>query len=254
MLVVVGLFAAAIGCVTPSLEPSILHAGQARTAELPSEFELLSWNVHKQRDRRFNAELLQFSTGVELLLLQEATEAAPVWTLQLEQRIWTLVVAFVVGREPLASGVATASTADPVRHKPLLSASREPVFCTPKSALLTWIELEGTSSSLLLVNLHGINFRPAKALAAQLRQFDAAIAAHDGPLVVAGDFNTWSRRRRAVVDAFAKRHRLVSPFREIIGRRLDNVYVRGLLIRSVEVLDSRSSDHDALRVELSLPR
>jgi endonuclease/exonuclease/phosphatase (EEP) superfamily protein YafD len=251
--VVAAVIALGLGCVHPSLEPTILTADQARTAELPAEFELLSWNVYKQRRPRFEDELLRFSAGVELLLLQEATEEAPLWPPQAGQRAWTLVVAFELGRERKASGVATGTTATPVRERALLSPVREPLTRTPKSALLTWIELEHHDAALLLVNLHGINFRRAAALEAQLREIGEAIAGHLGPLLVAGDFNTWSPRRRAVVSEFAERHGLESPFAALPGRRLTDIYLRGLQVRAVEILPSRSSDHDALRVDLALP-
>jgi endonuclease/exonuclease/phosphatase (EEP) superfamily protein YafD len=243
----------ASGCVHPSLGPETLAAGQAAASQLPAEFELLSWNVHKQRSRRFEAELLRFGADVELLLLQEAIEAEPVWSLLPAEHGWTLVVAFEYGRADVATGVATGSVAVPLREQALLSPVREPVLRTPKSALLSWVEIEGAGESLLVINLHGINFRRAPALEAQLRAFDEPLDAHAGPVIVAGDFNTWSARRREVVETFAARHRLASPFRGEPEPRLDNVYVRGLDVREAEVLKSRSSDHDALRVTLELP-
>lgn len=238
-------------CVHASLEPASLGAGQASATVLPAEFTLLSWNTHKQRHRRFEAELRRFAAGVELVLLQEATEADPVWSLLPNAHAWTLVVAFEYGRASLANGVATGSTVTPTREQALLSPTREPLTCTPKSALVSWVELADDGGSLLLVNLHGINFRRAAALDAQLRVLDELLAAHSGPAVVAGDFNTWSRARREVVAAFASRHELVSPFAGGPDLRFDNVYVRGLTIVAAEVLTSRSSDHDALRVELA---
>jgi endonuclease/exonuclease/phosphatase (EEP) superfamily protein YafD len=128
------------------------------------------------------------------------------------------------------------------------------VIRTPKSTLLSWIEIAGSDAPLLLVNLHAINFRLAAALDAQLQSLDAVIEAHVGPLVVAGDFNTWSRRRRVVVEEFVARHALMSAFPGITEvTRFDQVYLRGLVVRDAAVLKSRSSDHDALRIELALP-
>jgi endonuclease/exonuclease/phosphatase (EEP) superfamily protein YafD len=231
----------ALGCVHPSVEPTTLAAGQASATRLPAEFELLSWNTHKQRHRGFEAELLRFCEGVELVLLQEATEAEPVWSLLPSEHAWTLVVAFEVRRGEIATGVATGSVASPLREQALLSPVREPILHTPKSSLLSWVNVR--DDSILVINLHGINFRRAPALAAQLRSFEDALDAHAGPVIVAGDFNTWSARRREVVEAFAARHCLVSPFAEQPGLR----------VLAAEILPSRSSDHDALRVTLGLP-
>lgn len=243
----------ASGCVHASREPSTLDAGRASAEALPTEFTLLSWNTHKQRDRRFAAELVRFAAGSELLLLQEAIEHDPAWSLVPDGHAWTLVVAFELGRAEVATGVATGSSATPQRERALLSPHREPLTCTPKSALVSWLSVAGAAEPLLLVNLHGINFRRAARLDAQLQTLDPLLEVHAGPVVVAGDFNTWSRRRREVVDAFARRHGLRSPFDERVDLRFDNVYVRGLAVVDAQVLPSRSSDHDALRVELAVP-
>lgn len=242
----------AVACVHTRNEPTSLGAGLAAAPALPAQFTLLSWNTHKQRDPRFEAELAYFTADVELVLLQEAIEVEPVWSLLPEMRGWTLVVAFEYGRGEIATGVATGSAATTVREQALLSPHREPLVRTPKSALVSWIEIEGADQPLVLVNLHGINFRRAARLAAQLQMLDPLLDGHPGPAIVAGDFNTWSRARREVVEAFAQRHRLSSPFDEWAKLRFDNVYVRGLTVVSAKVLPSRSSDHDALRVELEL--
>jgi endonuclease/exonuclease/phosphatase (EEP) superfamily protein YafD len=245
---------AGLGCVYPRLEPAILELGEAEVAELPAEFDLLCWNIHKQRKRTFTDELRRFGTGIELFVLQEAIEDPRAWTLTPGARTWTLVIAFEYGRDRVATGVATGSAAAPVDERALLSPVREPVIRTPKSTLLSWIEIVGSAQPLLLVNLHAINFRMAPALAAQLQSLDAVIEAHRGPLVVAGDFNTWSRRRRVVVEAFVARHALMRAFPGITEvTRFDQVYLRGLVVRDARVLQSRSSDHDALRIELALP-
>jgi endonuclease/exonuclease/phosphatase (EEP) superfamily protein YafD len=241
-------------CVHPRVEPASLGAGAAPHGALPGEFTLLSWNTHKQRHSRFEAELLRFEIGVDVILLQEATQVRPVWELLPDQRTWTLVVAFEYGRGEIATGVATGSFAAPIREQALLSPVAEPLLKTPKSSLVSWIEIDGADQPVLLVNLHGINFRRAPALDAQLGALDELLEAHEGPAVVAGDFNTWSGRRRAALDNFAARHQLVSAFDGRPRPRLhDDVFVRGLVIVDAVVLRSRSSDHDALRVELRVP-
>jgi endonuclease/exonuclease/phosphatase (EEP) superfamily protein YafD len=257
----IGLAAWTLGaCVYPSDRPSnnpgLRATGQAELDALPAEFTLLSWNTHKRANPRFDAELERFAAGVELLALQEASEAAPTWSVLPATRSWTLVVAFELGRARTASGVATGSKAATQDQRALLSPTREPVTATPKSTLLTWIPIDGADQPVLLVNLHAINFRPAAALDAQLRALDPTLDGHQGPLIVAGDFNTWSRKRSQVVEDFAARHQLSSAFidAEQAAPRLDHVYVRGLIVTHVRVEPSRSSDHDAVRVELQLPR
>lgn len=252
---IAGLLACA--CVHPRTEPGLLGISPAADAEipdaLPSEFVLLCWNTHRLGDPAFADELERFAADVDLFVLQEAIESEPVWSLVPGEQAWTLVIAFEFGRADIATGVATGSAATPSRELALLSPGHEPLVATRKSSLLTWIALAERDTELLLVNLHGINFRPAAALEAQLDALDESIAAHAGPVVVAGDFNAWTGRRRAVVEAFAAKHELLSAFNGAAQPRLDGVYVRGLVVGDAEILPSRSSDHDALRVELSLP-
>ena len=70
-------------------------------------------------------------------------------------------------------------------------------------------------------------------------------------MLVGGDFNTWSRQRRAVVEAFAERLRLSAVFEGDDAPRLDAVFVRGLELEEARVVKTRHSDHDALVVRLS---
>lgn len=243
----------ASACLHPSAAPRTLGAGQAELDGLPAELTLVCWNLHKRGGPRFDAELREFTAGAELLLVQEASEAASPWPTLTASWAWTMVIAFEAGRARRGTGVATASVVAPSRELALLSSVTEPLTNTPKSALVSWVALAGHPSPLVLVNLHGINFRPAAALDAQLHALDPVLAEHAGPLIVAGDFNTWSRDRRVVVAEFVARHRLRSAFAPSDEPRLDHVYVRGLEVRSAAVLPSRSSDHAALRVELALP-
>lgn len=239
------------GCVHINAAPETLGAGQAELDRLPANFELLSWNAHKQRHRDFERVLLRHAEGVELVLLQEAVGAEPPWARLDGSRRWTMVVPFEYGRARVETGVATGSRAALLGEQPELSPGTEPLVGTRKSALLSWIELTDAEAPLLLINLHGVNFRPACFLAAQLGEFDAVILAHPGPVIVAGDLNTWSSARREVVRAFAERHGLRSAFDDGDAPRLDAIYLRGLEVREAEVIDTRSSDHPVMRVELA---
>lgn len=244
--------ATATACVHRVDGPELAHAGDAPEAALGPRFTLLSWNTHKQRERGFEAELRRLAAGVELIALQEVVDPPGPWLALDGGRDWSLVVAFELGRDRVATGVATASTVEPVAEQGLHTPGTEPLTRTPKSMLVSEFALAGGGQRLVLVNLHGINFRPARALAAQLGELDARLDDHHGPLLVVGDFNTWSRARREVVAAFVARHRLASAFAPGQGPRLDAVYLRGLELIEAEIVDARSSDHDALRVSLEV--
>lgn len=235
------------GCVHLHEAPVTVTAGTAPDTELPAKFELLCWNVHKERNRNLAAELARIGTDSHLVLLQEAirTDALPL-------RAWTMVEAFRFTNGGTPAGVATGSSAATIDTHSLYSSGREPLARTPKSALATTMRLHG-GLVLLVINVHGVNFRNARALEDQLADLEPIVAAHAGPVIVAGDFNTWTRRRVTVLEAFAARHGLARVFTERGAPRLDAVFQRGLTVEDATVVRSRFSDHDALRVRFVVP-
>ncbi|PYB23269.1 EEP domain-containing protein, partial [Serratia marcescens] len=81
------------------------------------------------------------------------------------------------------------------------------------------------------------------------------IASHRGPVIMAGDFNAWSRKRiNALYDfagemalrevSFTDDHR-----RKAFGRPLDFVFYRNLGVVEASVLVTSASDHNPLLVE-----
>jgi endonuclease/exonuclease/phosphatase (EEP) superfamily protein YafD len=236
------------GCVHLHEAPVTVTAGISPDAELPATFELLCWNVHKERSRKLAAELERIGSHAHLVLLQEAirTDALPL-------RSWTMVEAFRFVNGGAPAGVATGTSAATIDEQSLYSSGREPLARTPKSALATTVRLHG-GLALLVINIHGVNFRDARALEAQLGDLEPIVTAHEGPVIVAGDFNTWTRRRVTVLEAFAARHGLERVFTERDAPRLDAVFQRGLTVEEATVVRSRVSDHDALRVRFIVPR
>ena len=84
----------------------------------------------------------------------------------------------------------------------------------------------------------------------------ALLDRHEGPVIVAGDLNTWSGSRQALVDTFMQEHGLGSVTFEpdlrttAFGRALDHIYVRGLRASDARVIPVSCSDHNPLRVRL----
>ena len=70
---------------------------------------------------------------------------------------------------------------------------------TPKMSLLTTYPLRHTE--LLVANVHALNFQPVFTymLSSQLGQIKEHVSAHEGPVIVCGDFNTWREDRLAMV-------------------------------------------------------
>ena len=88
---------------------------------------------------------------------------------------------------------------------------REFGVTAPKVSLAQVWELPG-DDTLLIINIHGLAFEGGKKLAGfrrQLAAIEEVVGEHDGAVLLAGDFNTWSTHRLGYVQEMAKRLRLV---------------------------------------------
>jgi len=224
----------------------------------PHAFRVLTWNIHKQGDDGWQQDLRDFAADSDVLLLQE-TVLEPSLTRMIDDAgmRWVMASSFLYA--DVDTGVLTAS-----RIEPLASCTQrvvEPLLRLPKSAVVTWFPLRGQATTLAVVNAHAINF--SLSLGAYRAQFDAivdALARHVGPIVLAGDLNTWTTERIAVVDGAARRLGLKEIAftddrrRLFLGHQLDHIYVRGLDVVASSAIAVTSSDHNPVMATLRLAR
>jgi endonuclease/exonuclease/phosphatase (EEP) superfamily protein YafD len=160
---------------------------------------------------------------------------------------WNLASAFAL--DGLPTGVMTAATVPPIAVCSL--RQDEPLLRLPKAASVTRYRLAGRTETLLVANIHSVNFTLAlDAYVGQLEALVTELAEHRGPLILAGDLNTWTDRRREAVEAAAAALRLdevaLAPDhrRLFLGKQVDRVYVRGLETLAARAIEVRSSDHN----------
>jgi endonuclease/exonuclease/phosphatase (EEP) superfamily protein YafD len=217
---------------------------------------VLVWNVHKGRAARFDAAFTRLVSAADLVLVQEATDR------MLEHRSLqghhrTLGTSFVVRRSDLATGPMTASLDRPLSSEVIRSPDREPLTRTPKLVLITRHAI--AEDSLLVANVHALNFVTEARFGRMMDMLEAELQAHDGPVLLAGDFNTRTRRRMRVVAELGDRLGL-EPVRfdddgrsRFAGFVVDHAFVRGAEILDARTFRSRTtSDHAALIFELRL--
>lgn len=164
-------------------------------------------------------------------------------------------------------GVLTASGLRPVETHPVLSDDSEYLTNTPKASLITTYSLDGFSYDLMVVNVHGINFKPGLAeFKRQMQTIMERVKTHAGPVILAGDFNTWRLKRLELLDNLAfgaglekvkfdqsKQTKAVLG----LGYPLDHIYISKDTLSVVDgralVIDRlRVSDHAPLYVELKI--
>jgi endonuclease/exonuclease/phosphatase (EEP) superfamily protein YafD len=239
-------------CDTNSLE-TVKTFTNDQTNELdPDGFSLLVWNVLKTSRNGWEKDFRQLSSGMDLLVLQEADRSNDM-TQILENGgyHWDLAVAFKYQSDEF--GVLTASRAPP--NFMCMMRYPEPLISLPKTVMINQYPISGIAQTLTIVNLHLINFTAnISEYRSQLQEVETFLMKHDGPLVVAGDFNSWNGGRMETVNAFAHRLALKSViFKEnnrslYLGRNVDWVFYRGL--EPIHAISSEvsTSDHNPMQV------
>ena len=220
------------------------------------------WNVYKGKKSAWQKDFSRLHVLYDLLLLQEAKlQLRGEWPETYDRGYhWVFGESFALARCGSSCGVLTGSRAQVDsafnRHGPI----REPLLKTPKSAVFTYYPIEGFACSLLIVNAHLINFRRTQAFCLHLEQITTVIANHRGPVLFAGDFNTWSPTRTANLLTAMQRVglfqvELSNERRRLL--RLDYIFTRQIEVREALLLhDIKSSDHLPLSLwfRLRLPR
>jgi endonuclease/exonuclease/phosphatase (EEP) superfamily protein YafD len=219
------------------------------------KIRFLTWNIQKaQQKDRLGSDLRLLGNESDIMVLQEAVNAT-YFVDQLEQfrdaLDWSLSISFQ-RRSGDFTGVMTGSKTHAAREEVLVSSVTEPVSNTPKTILLSEYAIENSRETLLVANVHAINFVTQKSFETQMNQLILKLASHQGPLIVAGDFNTWNPYRMAYLQN-GLRNLGLQPldFDRKSFLKLDHVFVRGLRAGSVtQREDIKSSDHFPIEAEL----
>ncbi|MFO1322465.1 MAG: endonuclease/exonuclease/phosphatase family protein [Burkholderiales bacterium] len=221
-----------------------------------SAIRIVTWNIHKQADGGWDRDLARFAGDADVVLLQEvALQGALPDILHAAGLSWVMASSFIYRDADI--GVLSAARVAPVAACTL--RAKEPLIQLPKSAVVTWYRLPATGRTLAVANLHSINFAlTLGAYEEQLASLADALAAHDGPIVLGGDLNTWTDARADAVRAIATRLRLVEiPLADdlrtrFLGQQVDHLLVRGVDVVSTHVIAVTSSDHNPVAAVLRL--
>jgi endonuclease/exonuclease/phosphatase (EEP) superfamily protein YafD len=274
------------GCITLTVEPRAVVSGPGGTARVmtlacgavdrglqstanssPGDaldrrpFRVLVWNIHKQADSGWERDLSAFAAANDVMLLQETVLQPPLRDILDNSGLrWVMASSFLLDADDI--GVLTATRVAPVAS--CTQRDVEPLIRIPKSAVISWLPIAetraGSNETLAIANVHSINFELSlDVYRAQLEALADALAGHRGPIIFAGDFNTWSDARDRVVAATAARLGLteldlrVDRRAVFFGRHLDHIFIRGLQIVDAGALAVTSSDHNPMAATLRIP-
>ncbi|WP_064602296.1 endonuclease/exonuclease/phosphatase family protein [Photobacterium sp. J15] len=235
--------------LAPQFSYRCIDSDIAMPLDNEGEFTVSVWNIYKQQKENWRNALDRFTKGSELVLLQEAS-LNPDLQDYLDDSEWKVRMANAFKFMNTPAGVMNLSSVN--AKKTCAYLAMEPWIRLPKSALISEFALSD-GSTLAVVNLHGVNFVfGLEEYEEQLKSLKSVLDRHNGPIILAGDFNTWRQARMDVVNRFAESLGLRDvQLREdqrvkILGKPLDHIYYRGLDLVIAEAPKTDASDHNPI--------
>lgn len=240
-----------LACSSQLVGSSVSEQGQINSGDI----RLVNWNIQKGGDPGWTSDLSAFQEDPDLMVLQEVPASSVAW----ETITADLYHSFSPGYRTKQSmtGVMTVSEAKPLTQCNLVSV--EPWLRSPKATVITEYGLSDTSQTLLVANIHVVNFTfGLQDFEIQIQQALSVLNDHAGPILLSGDFNTWHRGRSEALNrmtdrlglemlAYEEDHR-----KRFLGQPLDHIYVRGLEVLEATSHEVESSDHSPMSVRLRL--
>ena len=216
---------------------------------------MVNWNIQKGGDPQWTTDLAAFQSDPDLMVFQEAPLNSNAWDVVSADHYHSFSPGYRTSRA--LTGVMTVSAVKPLTQCNFVSV--EPWLRSPKATVITEYGLTGTDQTLVVVNIHAMNFTfGAHAFRQQIRRALSALHDHAGPILLSGDFNTWSGWRSRTLNEltdslglkkldYDEDHR-----KRFWGQPLDHIYIRGLEVLEATTRRVESSDHNPMSVHLRL--
>lgn len=245
--------------VVPAKDKVLMKIGEAEKSPLihQPELNVFVWNVYKgQKAHLFENDFKKYGSGKDFILLQEAlvdNKMPLLWKQDFSSYEWHLAQSFHYKKDLSSTGVAIGSKHTPTTVDFIRSKAREFFWLTPKLTLFSEYDFEGRK--VLFVCTHVLNFVTTAAFSESLYEIAQKISQFSGPVVLAGDFNTWNFKRYMIMKSIFRDLGLEHLDLENDGRllKLDHVFVRGLDVLKAEVHHTAlGSDHLPLEIKLKL--
>ena len=147
-----------------------------------------------------------------------------------------------------------------IKNVRILTIHRESVINTHKASLITHLNVQNTK--VVIVNIHAINFKSNKVYGYEFEKIKEVINSkkYKHPIIIAGDFNSWNRKRVKLIKDFCREFNFKVAFLEEADliksfqkNHLDFVLYRGLKLDKACALDCQKiSDHNPIITNFSI--
>lgn len=224
--------------------------------DVSGQLKVLVWNIYKENQSTWHQALTQLSDQRQLVLLQESSLTPELSDWVVHQH-WQGMQAHAFSMLDTAMGVMNLSKTFPISACAYMAM--EPWIRLPKSALIAYYPLSN-QQTLAVVNIHAINFAIGiEDYQSQLKSLVAQLTSHQGPIIFAGDFNSWNEQRLRTVQRFMKLLSMkevtytTDHRKRFLNYPLDHVYYRGLMLKQALIPETSASDHNPIQVSFALP-
>ena len=225
-------------------------------SESPKYLSLMSWNTYKvdHKNPQVFADYIreiyaQFE--INIFCLQEAVHHSHSY-FPIEN--FSVSFASNIILKSRNYGVATATNMPISKSIKVLTTHKESVINTHKVSLVSHIDFHG--QEVVVVNIHAINFKSNRVYEYEFEKIKEFISLdkYHHPIIIAGDFNSWNRKRVKLIKDFCREFSFKIAFldepnlvKSFQNNHLDFILYRGLSLDSACALDCKKiSDHNPI--------
>lgn len=238
--------------VIPKKENILITLSRGQRKALPQTFNILVWNLYKGDNPDFEARVFDEAGNYDIEVFQEVTDKKSFDPILKARNYHSYMGNSFIYNEGIKTGVATRSQSSIDSVKAYHPVGREPMIKTPKAVMITTHPIQGSEQKLMVINIHAINFVLINTFANFMRDIYSKIKNHKGPMIFAGDFNTWAPNRNWFLQDMAKKlglkfaHYDVDVRKKFLGHELDHILYRGLQLNWSTSKESLASDHNPM--------
>ncbi|MCX6117494.1 MAG: hypothetical protein NT027_08135 [Proteobacteria bacterium] len=222
-------------------------------------FRVGIWNVWKQSGGdQFEEEFTSFASRLDVVICQEALLTDMALRLFAQNGFEAIHAGTYRRLDGCRDGVLTMAKVAAIGnvHR-VLSKTPEPLLKTTKAALVSFYPVQAGGAPLAVVNLHATLIRSPKSAGNEVRRIIESIEFHEGPVIFAGDFNTFSERyldeMSKALAAIGCHHVVIENDPRVKLARLDQVFIKNLDLKSVSIdVMTKHSDHFPIVCEFKL--